>query len=196
MGMHRLVQDDPHAEHELMAPHTARTIERIATATSIGLGLLLTITVMTVAWPRVTSALGIERTAPAPTTAYEAGTIIDTPDAWHRDAPYTLVLFARSSCGACQTASPYLKTLVGRVRAKGAVVLAGSEQARDEDAAYARGLGLTGAEFRVTPAGLRVRATPTLVLVNREGRILGTWEGVGKEDRQASITQAIDVLMK
>ena len=35
------------------------------------------------------------------------------------------------------------------------------------------------------PAGLRVRATPTLVLVNREGTILHAWEGVGP-DRQAA----------
>lgn len=179
-----------------MAPHTARTIERIATAISVALGLLLTTTVVAVAWPRVTSALGVEREAPIPTPAYEAGGQIDTPDAWYRESAHTLVLFARSSCGACQTASPYLTTLLARVKATGGVVLAGSDQARDEDAAYARSLGLTDTEFQVTPAGLRVRATPTLVLVNRQGRILGAWEGVGKPDRQASITQAIDDLIK
>jgi hypothetical protein len=32
--------------------------------------------------------------------------------------------------------------------------------------------------------------------VDRQGRILGAWEGVGKEDRQASITAAIDALLK
>jgi len=179
-----------------MAPATARTIERIATAISVGLGLLLTITVVTVAWPRVTSALGIERTAPAPALAYAAGSTIDTPEAWHRDASYTLVLFARASCGACQTAAPYLQTLVARVRETGVVVLAGSESAREEDAGYARSLGLTDAEFRVTPAGVRVRVTPTLVLVNRQGRVLGSWEGVGREDRQASITREIETLMR
>lgn len=179
-----------------MAPNTARTIERIATAVSVGLGLLLTITVVTVAWPRVTNALGIERKAAAPALAYEAGTTIDTPEAWHREASHTLVLFARSSCGACQTASPYLEALLAHVRRTGRVVLAGSELAREEDAAYARKLGLTDAEFHVTPQGVRVRATPTLVLVNRQGRVLGSWEGVGKEDRQAAITREIDALLK
>jgi hypothetical protein len=37
-----------------------------------------------------------------------------------------------------------------------------------------------------------VRATPTILLVNRQGRILNAWEGVGKEDRQAAIFKAVD----
>ena len=39
--------------------------------------------------------------------------------------------------------------------------------------------------------GLRVRATPTLVLVNAQGQMLAAWEGVGPEKQQAQITQTL-----
>jgi thioredoxin-related protein len=42
--------------------------------------------------------------------------------------------------------------------------------------------------------GLRVRATPTLVLVDRQGRIVDAWEGAGKIDTRLAIRAAIDAL--
>ena len=111
--------------------------------------------------------------------------------AWYSTSPYTLVVFARASCGACQTAQPFLQKLVADVRGKGQVVFASPGLEPDSDREYAQQLGVAADLTRQVPAGLRVRATPTLVLVDRTGRILGAWEGVGPPDQQAVIQQSI-----
>jgi thioredoxin-like negative regulator of GroEL len=45
------------------------------------------------------------------------------------------------------------------------------------------------------PAGLRVRATPTLVLVNAQGQVLAAWEGVGPEKQQQQIAKTIQSIV-
>jgi thioredoxin-like negative regulator of GroEL len=123
--------------------------------------------------------------------AYAAGQTVDVPADWYASAPYTLVLFARASCGACQQASPFLQQLVREMRGKGDVLFASPGLEPESDREYARTLGVPDDRTRQVPAGLRVRATPTLVLVDRSGRIHGAWEGVGPADQQARIQHEI-----
>jgi thioredoxin-related protein len=61
-----------------------------------------------------------------------------------------------------------------------------------DDRQFARSLGVADDRIVVVTAGLKVRATPTIVLVNRQGRILGAWEGVGTETQQATILKTVD----
>jgi len=152
--------------------------------------LVLGATVVAVAWPRITHTLGVK---PAPReVAYRTGQVIDVPADWYHSSPYTVVLFARSSCGACQNAQPFFKQLVGGLKGRATVVLAGGEEERDADAQFGRAIGLKDPAIRVAPAGLKVRATPTLVLINQRGEILGAWEGVGPPEQQTTIAKAID----
>ena len=88
---------------------TDRLVGKTASLTNAGLVLILLVTAMMVTWPRVTNALGMRH---APDPAYRAGQTIDTPADWYASSSYTLVVFARASCGACQTAQPFLKQLV------------------------------------------------------------------------------------
>ena len=126
-------------------------------------------------WPRIGPTLGF--TPAKPPAAYVAGDHIDVPAAWYANSPRTLVVFARAACGACQNAQPFLKTLAAAVTAHGGrVTIAGHRDSPADDAAFAKTLGVTDDAFVVFPAGLRVRVTPTLVLVNREGVILHAWE--------------------
>jgi len=162
---------------------------------SIVLAVALCASVGIVAWPRVASALGLEPARPAP--AYAAGDRIDVPAAWYQNAPRTLVLFARAACGACQTAQPFLKELVGGVIESGdAVVLVGHAGSREEDAVFAKSLGVNDAAIMSAPAGIRVRVTPTLVLVDKSGTILNAWEGVGAPDKQKLIAAATAAAVK
>jgi hypothetical protein len=162
-------------------------VRSASTAASLALAAVLAITLAFVAWPRVASALGIEPGPPAP--AYAPGGTIDTPAAWHSRTPATLVLFARASCGACQTARLFLISLVETLRGRADVVVVGG--GADDDARFARDLGVDPALIHAAPAGLRVRVTPTLVLVDRAGTILHAWEGVGPAEKQAVIAEAI-----
>ena len=90
-----------------MPTHTDGFVRRVSVLVSAGCVIALVGTAGVIAWPRVTHALGIKaKPAPMP---YLPGGAIDTPADWHASAPYTLVVFARASCGACEKARPYFK---------------------------------------------------------------------------------------
>ena len=174
-----------------------RLINKVSVTASLVLAVVLSASTVVVVWPRVASALGLQPARVAVRPAYVPGDRIDVPASWYQRAPRTLVVFARSSCGACQNAQPFLKSLVADVETHGgAVVLAGHRDTPQSDAEFARSLGLTDAAFTVFPAGLRLKATPTLVLVNRAGTIVHAWEGVGPAEQQAAIATAILAALK
>lgn len=167
-----------------------RLVNKLSVTASLVLAVTLCASLGVVAWPRVAGAIGLQPARPAP--AYAAGDRIDVPAAWYQTAPRTLVLFARASCGACQTAQPFLKELVGSVVESGdAVVLVGHAGSREEDAVFAKSLGVGDAAILSAPDDIRVRVTPTLVLVDKTGTILHAWEGVGPPDKQKLIAAAI-----
>src|SRR5688572_30512368 len=106
-------------------------LRRVSMVTSALLVIVLTATGLAIAWPRITAAMGA-RPAPAP-PAYRTGETVDVPAAWYSQSPRTLVLFAQASCGACQTAQPYLQQLIGHLRDRAAVVVASPGTAFEED---------------------------------------------------------------
>jgi len=165
-------------------------VRALTTWTNVALLALLALTIGLVVYPGVTDA---GATKP-PQPAYEVGTVIDTPADWHAESAYTLVLFAQASCGACQRAQPFLQQVVSEFGARVPVVLVspGADQARDAE--FGASLGIAADAMHRAPEGLRARVTPTLVLVDRSGRILHVWEGVPPE-RQAAIRQAIQDLI-
>jgi hypothetical protein len=166
----------------------------VVTATSVVLVVVVIATAARVFWPRLAGSAGLTRTA-AVEPAYRAGQAIDTPEAWHRDSPYTLVVFAQASCGACITAKPYLRSLVSHLDGRASIVMATPGRAQAYDEQYGADVGLPSGQMRVVPAGTRVTATPTLVLVNQSGEILGAWQGVGPPEEHAALTAEIDGLL-
>jgi hypothetical protein len=193
LGLHGLVQGHPLAVGEQVTQSSERLVRRASIATSIGLALVLVATIGYIAWPRVAEALGLKPAAPA---AYAAGETVDVPSSWYASADTTLIVFARASCAACEKAQPFLAQLVGRVHGRGAAVMAHPPGADDDDRQFARSLGVSDDRVMVIGEGLKVRATPTILLVNRQGRILGAWEGVGKADGQAAILKALDAAVR
>ena len=177
-----------------MTESSDRLVRRVSLVASAALALMLVATVVYIGWPRVAKALGVAP-SPAPrAAAYAANQPVDVPASWYSEAPATLILFARASCGACEKAQPFLKSVVEKTQAQGgavAMVMAHPPGAEADDRGYAKSLGIAEARTFVVPPGLRVRATPTLLLVNQQGLILHAWEGVGKEETQAAILNAI-----
>ena len=154
---------------------------------------MLTTTVVYIGWPRVTSALGMKPAParPAP-PAYVAGQQIDVPPAWYAGAPQTLIVFARASCTACERAQPFLKTLVGRMQGRGGAMMAHPAGSEQDDLKFARSLGVADDRVQIVPAGLRVKATPTIVLVNAQGVIVNAWEGAAKPEVQDEMLKTIE----
>ena len=165
-------------------------LRRVATVTSALLVMVLAGTALTIAWPRIASATGTRPSPPPP--AYQTGQTIDVPVEWYASAPRTLVLFGQASCGACQDATPYLQQLVAHLRDRAAVVVGSPGNAFEDDAAWAMGFGIGRVSVHPVPGRLRVKVTPTLVVVDRQGQILGAWEGVGPADKHGGLTAAID----
>jgi thiol-disulfide isomerase/thioredoxin len=172
-----------------MSPAFERWLRRGALAMSVAIAASFVATATIVVWPRVSRTVGLKPAPPPP--AYRVGQTIDTPREWAQATPVTLVLFAQSSCGACQKAEPFFKDLFADLKGKAAVVLTSHGPQRADELAYGRALGLDDEAIKETPKGLRVKATPTLVLVDRNGRILDTWEGVGPASQQKQIREKI-----
>lgn len=175
-------------------PATDRVVGRASIAASVALSVMLAGTLGYIAWPRVADALAL---APKPTPrppAYAAGEAVDVPAAWYSTADTTLILFARESCGACQKAQPFLKQIVGLMNDRGAAWMAHPEASQVEDAKFAQGLGVPNDHLGIVAPGTKVKATPTILLVNRQGKILGAWEGVGKAETQTDILAAINAI--
>ena len=153
-----------------MTIRSDRTLNRLSVAASFGLVLMVGATTGYIAWPKVAHAFGMKSLSRRRCPAYVAGQQIDVPAAWYNAAPKTLMLFARASCGACQKAQPFLKELVASLNGRASVLMAHPPGADIEDAAFAKSLGIGGRERAHRHAGLRVHATPTLVLVNSRAR--------------------------
>jgi hypothetical protein len=172
---------------------TTNTDVLVRRTTTILSGVLLCTVCATAAmvfWPA--SRPSAESAAAATAPAYRAGESIDTPAAWHESSSHTLVLFAQAACGACQNAQPYLKSLVAHLEGRAAIVLATPGPRREVELEYAAAIGIPESAVHASPRTARARVTPTLVVVDRTGRILAAWEGVGPEDRHDALTRAID----
>jgi len=195
VGLHGLVQGAPLAvgiRQPVTSP--ARSIDRFSVAATLGLVLMVAATAGYVAWPRMANVIGLKAAAPPP--AYASGQHVDVPANWYDSSPKTLIIFGRASCAACEKAQPFLKSLVTRLNGRATAVFAHPPGAETDDAAFAKSLGITNDRVELVGAGLRVRATPTLVLVNRNGTVLEAWEGTGPPERQSSILKAIDVALR
>jgi hypothetical protein len=117
---------------------------------------------------------GARSRAVAASRGYALGDRIDVPDAIFRDRPYTLVIFARSSCGASQAMKPLLAAIAKSVSTSdgmGVTLITpmSDRQAEDEFAAEI-GIGRRQT-MPLDLAGLRVSRVPTLVVVNQQGEV-------------------------
>lgn len=131
-----------------------------------------------VAFPRVRHLLGFSPDS----RTYRVGDLIDVPAETYEGTPYSLVVFARASCEACQAARPVLADLVEKIKhdPNYRIVLVMPSGSQSEGLDYVRGLGLPESSFvpRVM-RDFRVRAVPTALLVDRSGTILAVSVGLG-----------------
>jgi thiol-disulfide isomerase/thioredoxin len=139
---------------------------------------LVAVTAAAVAFPSVGARLGFASTRP---TSYTVGERVDVPASVYESSRVTLLIFARSTCSACQSAKPAFAAIAMQVDAipeAGVRVVTSSSGGRDERA-YARDLGLTDTQFvTISFDGLRLKVVPTVILVDQRGVVRFTSEGV------------------
>jgi hypothetical protein len=167
------------------------TVRRWATALAAGCVLLVGGTLLALALPGVRSWF-FSTASGAP--AYIEGALVDVPASLYEHSQRTLIIFARSSCGSCQRAKPFLVRLVSEVQDDRGWAVRMLTTGQDElaDLEYAREIGLERSAVTRAPPGLRLSSVPTVVLVDGTGVILFSQEGrpespLGEED----VTRAV-----
>ena len=180
-----------------MDARTDRLLGWSALALSLLLLVLLAATIGRLAGRRALESLGW--IAPSAAT-YPVGDVIDVPADVYRATPITVVLFARSNCAACEAAAPLYHSLAAMIagRSNARMVLSSpvSTAAMGAEVDYARTVGLdANAVVPWDARKPRVRNVPTLVVVDRSGRVLASWEGAPRAADQPHVLTAIRALI-
>jgi hypothetical protein len=172
-------------------------LRRVATAVTIGCVTVVAGSALVMAVPALRQRWS---QSPSTSAAYKVGERIDLPPTIHESSPWTVLLFTRAGCGACQTAKPAFASMIDGLRDKSSVralmVVREGSEAEERDYLRAIGLGddrLIGVDFR----NLRLRRVPTMLLVDRRGEVRYSVEGAPTLLDQAEmirLTRSLDVL--
>jgi hypothetical protein len=166
---------------------------RVATGVALGCAALVGLTSILLFVPSLRATFGFSAAA-AP--AYALGEQIDVPAEVYAASSATVLIFARSTCGACQRAQPEFTALISRLRSERStdVRLMTTGAGRSEEASYARAIGLTDRELSVADARVRVRIVPSLVVVDRHGVIKFFSEGIPTRPQQEAVVRTVTEL--
>jgi len=111
------------------------------------------------------------------------GQLVDTGDIYSTSA-FTVVLFVRSSCGASVASVPNFRAIAQLVEVSPTtrIVVVPTETWSEEAAAFVGEMGLSEANVRMLDvARLKVKVVPTMLVVDRAGRIRLVQEGISSE---------------
>jgi thioredoxin-related protein len=124
---------------------------------------------------------------------YQPGETIEVPGVDFSVADQTLVLVVRKGCGWCERSMPFYreitanKSLTERTRLVAA--------APDPVAVSIEDLAKSGVRFeqvvQVSLGQVRVRGTPTAILVGQDGKVRKIWPGWLSDERQQEVLSAL-----
>lgn len=126
--------------------------------------------------------------------AYAVGERIDVDRALYAKTPFTVLLFARSTCRACVLSKPLMAAVVAALHGKATVRLVlAMPDASEDSLEFAREIGLSSdAVVTVKPGTLRLRTVPTIAVVSQSGIIIGLRErGIMESDNLEAVTRQI-----
>jgi hypothetical protein len=134
-----------------------------------------------------------ERRPVAAAVGYRVGeTIAETPELTFTASSMTALLVTKSSCHFCTENMPFYRRLIEVARGSSVRLIALSTEEPAANRAYLLSNKVqVEAVLSSTQNGLRQLPTPTLILVNREGRILKIWVGMVNEAGQNEVLKAI-----
>jgi len=171
---------------------TDKFVGQAATAVTVGCVAVVAITVSVLAVPSLRAKLGF----PASPTSYAVGERVDVPAALYQGSSPTLLVFARNSCSACQRGKPVFARVTRELRDQSVnVVVVTSQAHREDEIPYARDLGLDeGHVIGIDLSSLRLKVVPTLVLVDGQGQVRFTSEGVISPTQEQDLLRAAALL--
>lgn len=107
---------------------------------------------------------------------------------WSRSSR-TLVLAISNTCHYCTESAEFYKTLVQRKAGSSSVrIVAALPQTQEQAKAYLDKLGVSVDEVKQIPlASIGVSATPTLILIDRNGTVIESWVGKLPSDKENEV---------
>lgn len=169
-------------------------VRRLSTLV-VGVCLLaLAATLALVVSPSLRERVGVGPAAEPP--PYAAGDRVDIDASVYSSSPLSLILFARSTCAACQRSSDFHKQVVAAGKTHGVpTVLVTPSTDADAERVYAEGLGIGSAQvYQAPPGSIRLRAVPALMVVDSSGLIRHVWFGASDAAAQPTILAAVTAL--
>jgi hypothetical protein len=129
----------------------------------------------------------------APAT-YRAGDTIDAvPAAVVGQTPRSLLLVVRSTCKFCTENMPFYQRLAARRASESnirLVAVSTEPVATTRDYLKQHAVAFDDV-LQVPPASLKIRGTPTLILIDKERKVLESWVGLVADDREPVVMQSV-----
>lgn len=169
-------------------------IRRLSTTVVVVCLLALAGTVALVVNPSLRARVGV---GPAPEPPpYAVGGHVDIETAAYSSSPVSLILFARSTCAACQRSADFHRHVVAAGKTHGfPTVLVTTSTDAPAERVYAEGLGIAGTRvYQARPGSIRLRAVPALMVVESSGLIRHVWFGAPDAATQTTILAAVTAL--
>jgi hypothetical protein len=166
-------------------------VQRLSTVVVVVCLVVLAGTTALVVSPAMRQWMGVGPGAQPP--AYAVGDLVDISADVYRASPVSLVLFARSTCPACQRSADFHKQVVAAGRTSGipSVLMTPSEDVAAERI-YAEGLGIAATDVHMVPTGsIKLQSVPALMVVDSAGLIRHVWFGAPDAAAQAAILAAV-----
>jgi hypothetical protein len=115
------------------------------------------------------------------------GKAISLPDVDWKKGDQTLVLALSTGCHFCTESAPFYKEVIQKRRGSTRLV-AVLPQSVEAGRKYLADLGIAVDDVRqAPPTSLGVQGTPTLLLVNKEGVITGSWLGKLRPEKELEV---------
>jgi hypothetical protein len=121
------------------------------------------------------------------------GTQLSVPGVTWSDSEETVVLALSDKCKYCTESAPFYKQLAAQIAQRSGVrVLAVFPQEPNAGKKYLDDLGISVGDVKqATLDSIGVRATPTLLIVDKSGTVKQSWVGLLKGDRETEVLKGI-----
>lgn len=172
-----------HFGRERLIRSGALVVVALAAVVLVGTAALLASTTMR-EW------LGVGGTAPKP--AYAVEDSIDVPAELFDGAPFTVLVFANHTCGACRNSASEFSALVGELAARSVpslLVTGNAPSVAGEE--FARQAGFLPTDVRhIELRNLRIERVPLIVVVDQSGTVRLVKEGILQATDRSEILAA------
>ena len=128
-----------------------------------------------------------------PAPVYRLGEIIkDTPDLGLRKARLTLLMITASTCHFCSASMPFYRRLREVAQRAGTRMVAVTPEDPDTNRTYLDQNGVSvETVVSLTKNSIRVRLTPTLILLKSDGVVVNSWQGQLASNLEHDVLSAI-----